>query len=129
MSIANSFLKSLCEESHHLSRVNSQIDLLRFWKYFMEITSYILSNGSWIIKKKNGYILADTQEVLLPVLSISLNYQIGEPLSNFQDDELKLLDYDIFSYKFHEGSKLPDFENPLSKLQDYDEELKLLITL
>ncbi|CAG8445049.1 3578_t:CDS:2 [Funneliformis caledonium] len=52
ISIANSFLKSLCEESHHLSRVSSQVVLLRSWKYFMEITSYILSDGFWITEQK-----------------------------------------------------------------------------
>ncbi|CAI2165606.1 9576_t:CDS:2 [Funneliformis geosporum] len=47
-----------------------------------------------------------------------------EPSSNFQDDEPKLLDYDIPSSKLQDP-KLPDFEKPLLKLQDYDEELKL----
>ncbi|CAG8565111.1 14298_t:CDS:1 [Funneliformis mosseae] len=50
-----------------------------------------------------------------------------EPSSNFQDEELKLLDHEIPLSKLqdHEDPKLPDIEEPSPKLQDYEEEFKL----
>ncbi|CAB5390035.1 unnamed protein product [Rhizophagus irregularis] len=71
--------QSSFEESHNVSKINAQVVLFKSWKYFIEIASYILSDGFWITEQKNDIsqlILGMTAERLVEEIRRGHNVEI-----------------------------------------------------
>ncbi|RIA96309.1 nucleoporin subcomplex protein binding to Pom34-domain-containing protein [Glomus cerebriforme] len=68
-----------CEESHYLPKTNTQVVLFKSWKYFIEIASYILSDGFWITEQKKDIsrlLLGMTAERLVEEIHRGYNVEI-----------------------------------------------------
>jgi hypothetical protein len=71
--------QSSFKETHNLSKTNAQVVLFKSWKYFIEIASYILSDGFWITERENDIsqlILGMTAERLVEEIRRGHNVEI-----------------------------------------------------